>query len=101
MPSIPDSRPHRRRVEEAREVDPNPRLEVTMQQLSQLHFDDTRAGARSSLGTVLRAFVALGLLGASASVGVTACGGESTTSTAGATTGGTTGGMTTGSTGAG
>jgi len=65
-----------------------------MQQLSQLHFDDTRSGARSSLGMVLRAFVALGLLGASASVGVTACGGESTT---GATTGGaTTGGMATG-----
>lgn len=65
-----------------------------MQQLSPLHFDGTRASARSSLRKVLRAVLALGLLGASASLGATACGGgQGTTGTtsSGTGTGGGTG----------
>ncbi len=49
-----------------------------MQQLSPLHFD-TRTRARSSLQQVVRAAVALGLLCAAVSAGVTACGGTETT----------------------
>lgn len=67
-----------------------------MQQLSPLHVDETRAGAGSSLRSVLRAFFALGLLCGSAALGATACGdgGQAgTTSTSGGTsTGGTTSG---------
>ena len=66
-----------------------------MQQLSPLHFDHPRAGARSSLRTALRALLALGLFSASASVGVTACSGGEGTTAGGTTTGDTTTGGTT------
>jgi hypothetical protein len=63
-----------------------------MQHLSPLHVDDSRASARSSLRTVLRAFLALGVLAASVSMGAMACGGGGTTGATGTTAAGTGGG---------
>ncbi len=67
-----------RRVEETWEVDPTPRLEVTMQQLSPLHVDTrARPGPLCSRWSARRS--RWGLLCAAVSAGVTACGGTETT----------------------